>query len=300
MKKIELLFPELCNLYGERYNVTYLQRCCPEEIQVIETNHKDEPAFAAGDVDMVYLGCMTERKQETVLSLLRRYKHQLQALMDKNVLFLATGNAVELFGREIRDGERAIEGMGLFDFCSVRYMKETRHNSQFIGVWDDLTLLGHRSQFSFSYGDFEESFIHIQRGIGMNPDTDREGLHINNFFATYSLGSFLILNPHFAKRLLEKLGLAPPACALNRKLQRPMTTGWRSLPGPCPCGRKETITHEQTALFAETDEKHQLPGLYRRGQTRQQNQSPALARQSGGLSSLHRQVRLRPCGLRDL
>ncbi|MCD8321693.1 MAG: hypothetical protein LUC89_02255 [Oscillospiraceae bacterium] len=212
MKKVELLFPELCNLYGESYNVTYLQRCCPEEIQVIETNHKDEPAFAAGDVDMVYLGCMTERKQEMVLSALRDYKTRFRELIDKNVLFLVTGNAVELFGREIRDGDRVIEGLGLFDFYSVRSRKGERHNSQFIGVWDDLTLLGHRSQFSFSYGDFEESFIHIQRGIGMNPDTDREGLHINNFFATYSLGPFLILNPHFTKRLLEKLGLAPHLC----------------------------------------------------------------------------------------
>ena len=63
MKKVELLFPELCNIYGESYNVEYLRRCS-DEIEVINTNHMDTPAFVNEDVDMIYLGCTTERKQE--------------------------------------------------------------------------------------------------------------------------------------------------------------------------------------------------------------------------------------------
>ena len=35
MKKIELLFPELCNIYGESYNVEYLKRSNPDNIEVI-------------------------------------------------------------------------------------------------------------------------------------------------------------------------------------------------------------------------------------------------------------------------
>jgi len=41
----------------------------------------------------------------------------------------------------------------------------------------------------------------------MNPETMDEGIHVNNFFATYSLGPFLILNPFFAKYILGKLKL---------------------------------------------------------------------------------------------
>ena len=212
MKKIELLFPELCNIYGESYNVTYLKRCNPDNIQVIETNHKETPAFVHEDVDMIYLGCTTERKQEIILDVLKPYKERIQELIDKNVIFLVTGNGVELFGKEIRDGQRTIEGLGLFDFYSERYMNKDRHNSQFIGKYGDLTLLGHRSQFSFAYGEFEEPFIDIEKGIGMNPDTKKEGIHVKNFFATYSLGPFLILNPHFAKELLAKMGLETALC----------------------------------------------------------------------------------------
>ena len=46
----------------------------------------------------------------------------------------------------------------------------------------------------------------------MNPDTQKEGIHVNNFFATYSLGPFLILNPYFTKEILGRLGLDQKLC----------------------------------------------------------------------------------------
>jgi len=212
MKKIELLFPELCNIYGESYNVEYLKRSNPENIEVINTNHRDTPAFVTEDVDMIYLGCTTERKQEQIIEILKPHKERILQLIDKGVIFLVTGNSPEIFGNYIKDGERTIEALGIFDFYSVRYMDRERHNSQYIGKYGDLTMLGHRSQFSYAYGEFENNFVEIERGIGMNPDTKREGIHVNNFFATYSLGPYLILNPYFAKELLAKMGLETTLC----------------------------------------------------------------------------------------
>ncbi len=211
MKKVELLFPELCNIYGESYNVEYLKRCS-DEIEVINTNHMDTPAFVNEDVDMIYLGCTTERKQEQIIGILSQYRDRIVELIDKGVIFLATGNAVEMFGNYIEDAGRKIDALGIFDFYSVRYMSRDRHNSQFIGTFDDITVLGHRSQFSFAYGDFDDNFIDIQKGIGMNPDTKKEGVRRNNFYGTYSLGPFLILNPLFAKKLLRIMGIDDTLC----------------------------------------------------------------------------------------
>ena len=211
MKKIELLFPELCNIYGESYNVEYLRRCS-DEIEVINTNHMDTPAFVNEDVDMIYLGCTTERKQEQIIGILSQYRDRIIELIDKGVIFLATGNAVEIFGNYIEDAGRKIDALGIFDFYSVRYMRRDRHNSQFIGTFDDITVLGHRSQFSFAYGDFDDNFIDIQKGIGMNPDTKKEGVRRNNFYGTYSLGPFLILNPLFAKKLMRIMGIDDTLC----------------------------------------------------------------------------------------
>ncbi len=212
MKKLEILFPELCNIYAESYNATYLQRSC-EELELIETRHTEVPAFVEGDVDMIYLGCASERKQEQIIDILRLYRDRIIELIDKGVVFLVTGNACEIFGKAIKDGDRHIDGLGIFDFYSARYMEGERHNSQYVGTFTDadgesITMLGHRSQFSFSYGDFEnDRFIDIEIGIGMNPDTKAEGINRNNFFATYSLGPYLIMNPLFAKYLLRKIGV---------------------------------------------------------------------------------------------
>lgn len=211
MKKVELLFPELCNIYGESYNVEYLRRCS-DEIEVINTNHMDTPAFVNEDVDMIYLGCTTERKQEQIIGILSQYRDRIIELIDKGVIFLATGNAVEIFGNYIEDAGRKIDALGIFNFYSVRYMRRDRHNSQFIGTFDDITVLGHRSQFSFAYGDFDDNFIDIQKGIGMNPDTKKEGVRRNNFYGTYSLGPFLILNPLFAKKLMRIMGIDDTLC----------------------------------------------------------------------------------------
>ena len=38
MKKVEFLYPELCNIYAESYNIEYLSRCC-EELEIINTRH---------------------------------------------------------------------------------------------------------------------------------------------------------------------------------------------------------------------------------------------------------------------
>ena len=104
MKIVENLFPELCNIYAESYNPEYLARCS-DEIDLRRTNHKDVPAFVTEDVAMVYLGCSPERKQEQIIELLRPYRSRIEELIEKGTVFLVTGNAVEIFGREIRDGK---------------------------------------------------------------------------------------------------------------------------------------------------------------------------------------------------
>ncbi len=213
MKKIEFIYPEFTNIYGEAYNIEYLKKCS-DEIEVIMTAHQCKPRFLTDDVDMVYIGCMTEEKQKKTIELLRSYAGEIRASIEKGMIFLVTGNAIEIFGKRISgdevtgDGKTEIEALGIFDFESIRYMKRPRHNSQYIGSFDGMTLLGHRSQFSFSYGEFKDAFIDIEIGIGMNPDTKKEGVHSNNFFGTYSLGPYLILNPHFTKYLLRLMGLS--------------------------------------------------------------------------------------------
>lgn len=112
--KIEVLFPEFANLFGDCWNWRYLARCLPEA-EMIETGYGDEPRFVSEKVDMIIMGAMTEHQQELVIEKLMPYRDCLRRLIDSGVVFLMTANAGEVFCEYIEneDGSR-IAGSALF------------------------------------------------------------------------------------------------------------------------------------------------------------------------------------------
>lgn len=212
---IEVLYPEFCNLYAETSNTKYLQ-CCLPDAEFIFTEYNDEPAFVTRKVNLIYLGAMTEHSQEMIIKRLLPYKERIRELIDDDVPFLATGNALELFGECIlnEDGSK-IEALGLFDYQAKRDMMN-RFNCLMMGKFEDITILGFKTQFTFAYSnEFRHPFIRVERGTGMNPDSDIEGIHYHNFYGTYLVGPFLVLNPHFTEYLLKKMGVEEPKLAFS-------------------------------------------------------------------------------------
>ncbi len=204
MKVIEILYPELCGIYGDKMNMKYLSKCS-KDLQFIETNHKDVPYFINNDVDMIYIGPMTENKQEMFLNYLMPYKDKIKNLIENNKIFFVTGNALELFGKYIKDNDRQIKCLDIFDYYAIRDRSDVL-NYQGIGKFNDFDVILHKVQFSKCYGDFKP-FIIKENGFGMNDSYSNEGYHYKNFFGTYSLGPFLITNPLFTRYLLNLLGL---------------------------------------------------------------------------------------------
>jgi len=213
--KIEILFPEFCNLYGDISNMQYLKKCLPKA-SFIETSFNDEPIFVKEKVDFIYLGPMTENMQEKVIKKLMPYKEKIEDLINNNIIFLITGNAIEIFGSYIEneDGSK-IEALGLFDIYAKRDMLH-RHNSIFIGKYENIDIVGFKSQFTFSYGQNKENyFATVEKGIGLNKESNLEGIEKNNFIATYLIGPILILNPDFTKELIKKMGIEEPNIAFE-------------------------------------------------------------------------------------
>ena len=204
--KIEILFPEFCNLYGDMYNMKYLKMCIPEA-EFIETALEEEPAFVKENVNLIYLGPMTENTQEKVIKKLLPYKERIIELIEKNVVFLFTGNALEILGKFIEnEDESKIEGLGIFDVYAKRDMMH-RHNSYLIGKYEDIEIIGFKSQFTMMYGNnLETPFIEVEKGIGINKQSKIEGIKKNNFIGTYLIGPMLILNPLFTQKVLKMLG----------------------------------------------------------------------------------------------
>ncbi|MBQ9765751.1 MAG: hypothetical protein IJW18_06110 [Lachnospiraceae bacterium] len=205
MLRIEILYPEVCNLYGDMGNVQYLKFCYPDAT-FIETALTDRPAFADSDVDMIYMGSMTERIQEKVVDRLKEYKEQLQACIDKGTVILFTGNAYELMGQYIEDEGRRIDCLGFFPYYAKREMMK-RHFSVILAEFEGMDVVGFKDQFTMAYDhDDAKAFMKIIKGEGHHEGAMFEGVRYNNFFGTYLLGPFLIMNPRFMKYLMGLLG----------------------------------------------------------------------------------------------
>lgn len=204
--RVEILYPSVANLYGEAEEVRYLQMCLPDA-EFILTGVNDTPAFAVSKVDMIYMGPMSEKSQEKVIEKLTPYAEKLAELIENGTVFLVIGNALEIFGQYIEneDGTK-VNCLGLFSTYARRRMMK-RYNSLFLGSFGETKIVGFKAQFSHSYGDNENEYLFdCIKGSGINPDSKKEGLHRNNFLATYLLGPLLIMNPDFSKYLFSLLG----------------------------------------------------------------------------------------------
>lgn len=209
---IEELFGEVCNLFGDTGNMRYLKLCLPEA-EYISTGLNDTPYFAEHDVNMIYMGPMTEQTQINVIKRLLPYKKRIADLINKGTIFLTTGNSMEIFGKHIADRDGNItECLGLIDFYATRNMME-RFSGLVLGNYENIEIVGFRAQFTNGYlGENANHFVNVIKGDGMNKDSSYEGFVKNNFFGTYILGPILVLNPYFTKKILYKL------CGEEKKL----------------------------------------------------------------------------------
>lgn len=203
--KIEILYPRLCNLYGDSANVLYLKKTL-SDVTFIETKLNEKPKFLTEKIDLVYIGSTTEKNQELIINDLMKYKEEIKNKIDEGQFIFATGNSFEIFCKYIEtESNEKINCLDIFD-CYIKRNLNKRHNSLFLGEFNDITIVGNKSQFTQCYGLKNNFFIKVTKGIGINPEEKYEGIHYNNFYGTYLLGPFLVLNPYFTKYLLKELG----------------------------------------------------------------------------------------------
>ena len=204
---IEVLFGEVCGLYGDGQNAAYLKATLPEA-EFVETKLTEEPWFVNGDPDMILIGSMSEKTQRLVIEKLRPHRARLLELIEKGTPILATGNACEIFCGHITYETEKLEadGLGIVDL-SVKNHYFRRYNGKVLAEFEGMQIVGFRSQFSFLYGDNSENyFLKVSRGHGINKESMLEGFRVKNLIGTQVLGPILPLNPLFCEYLLKLAG----------------------------------------------------------------------------------------------
>lgn len=216
---IEVLYPEICCLFGDKANARYLSIAL-QDADFVYTPLNEQPRFVRENVDMIYLASMSESSQKLVTEVLEPYRTRLAELIENGCVVLATGNAFEIFGDKIitEKGEE-LPGLALVPIYTKRHMPR-RANSLFLGDWEGTMVVGYTSRFTDSfYLEGAEALFTAQKGYGMNEQEAREGIRKNNFFGTHLLGPILIQNPDFTVELEKLLGVERPALPWEREVR---------------------------------------------------------------------------------
>lgn len=218
--QIEVLYPEICNLFGDSGNIRYLKKCLPDA-EFINTSFNDVPAFVNGNPDMIYMGACTENNQEKIIKRLMPYRDHLNRAIDSGKVILFTGNAPEVLYEYIeKDDKSRIECLGILKFHAEQKLFD-RYNTLVLGEFDGKSLLGFKTQFTQIYGDNSENyFAAVERGTGINKNSMLEGIHINNMFVTSLVGPLLVMNPYFTEYIMGILGVENPQCAFREESLR--------------------------------------------------------------------------------
>lgn len=202
--KVEILFPELCAIFGDYGNIIFLEENLNKEM-ITKTSIINKPKFVDNQIDLIYMGAMSEKTQLIVLEKLKPYVEILKSKIDDGMKVLFTGNAMDLLGRYIieEDGTK-VAGLNLFEFETV-IKRSPRFNDTILGKdATGLEIIGHKTQFTQSFRENESNyFLKVDIGTGINKASKFEGFVYKDLIGTNLTGPLLPLNPDFAKKYLN-------------------------------------------------------------------------------------------------
>ncbi|MFM1534251.1 hypothetical protein [Helcococcus ovis] len=197
--KIEVLYPDIANLFGEMGHIDFIRNIFPYA-QLVKTHITEKPRFLTEKIDLIYLGPMAEKYQEQIIEKWLPYKAKINEKIEEGNIFLFIGNAMEVLFEYIeKDNGEKINGLGIFSYYAKRQMM-SRINSLYHGKYkNDIEIIGFKTQFTYAHpikANVPYLFETI-RGLGMDKETKNEGIHYKNFYGTYLIGPLLIMNPDF-------------------------------------------------------------------------------------------------------
>lgn len=203
------LFYDLLNLYGESGNVLALKEAL--ESQDIEVELKnislDNEEWNLQELDFIYIGTGTDNNEKIALECLKKHKEEIKELVDNNKFLLATGNAVELFGKYIEDDSEQLETLGIFDYYTKRTKNRVVSECMFKFNGINSEILG----FQNNHGQIMHSnhpMFTVEKGFGNGENEKEEGYMQNKFYGTYLIGPILARNPEFLEKLCKDLILS--------------------------------------------------------------------------------------------
>lgn len=208
MKEIKILhlFPKLLSLYGEYGNLAVLRSAleengCEVTMDIYEGGHLSLDGYG-----LIYVGAGTEDNLLEAVKRLMPHRDAIQSSIEQGDLWLATGNAMTLFGASIARGEVTTEALGCFSYTTAIF-----DNKRYLG--DVLTAEAFGGQFvgfvntSSVFDGITSPLLQLQLGakLGNDKQSPADGIHLHNFYGTQLIGPMLAKNPHFLQHICRKM-----------------------------------------------------------------------------------------------
>lgn len=224
--KVTHLYPEEMNIYGDKGNIITLTKRCEwrgidftlKHINLSTKKEELEPA------DLYFMGGGQDNDQFLVFEdLLENKSDFIRKEVDSNKVFLLICGAYQLFGEHFLDANsREIPGLGILpvrtkapgdaraDRCLGNLYTQIKLDTipeldQYYPSPQSNTTVGfenHSGQTFFTDDSEILPLGDVTKGKGNNASEGLEGARYKNIFGSYSHGSFLPKNPHFADLLI--------------------------------------------------------------------------------------------------
>ena len=200
--KILHLFPKLLSLYGEYGNVAVLRRALEEAGHTVTVDGYENGELSLDGYHFIYAGSGTEDNLLEAIRRLLPHREAIAASIENGTLWLATGNAMTLFGASA-DGQ---EALGCFPYTTAihggkRYLGDVlttdAFGAPFVGFINT----------SCVYEGITTPMLTLQLGASLGNDKANaaDGIHADNFYGTQLIGPVLVKNPHFLQHVCRKL-----------------------------------------------------------------------------------------------
>lgn len=202
------LYPDQLNMYGDRGNIiTLRQRCAWRGITLRHiTLGLDEP-LRPEDYDMLFIGGGQDKEQDEVARDLREVKAGgLREAVEDDMPVLGVCGGYQFLAKFYRPAEGPeLEGVGIFDAWTIHKGKSVPRCIGNIALrWRDQTIVGFENHGGRTYlGAGAQPLGRVLSGHGNNSEDHQEGCVYRNTYGTYTHGSLLPKNPHFADHLIR-------------------------------------------------------------------------------------------------
>lgn len=210
------LYPELMSTYGDRGNITVLQKIAENngiEVKILRINQSSNSNLLSS-CDLIFMGGAQDLQQEIVnKDLISGKGNVLRQLIENGIPGLYICGAYQFLGNYYKDAYGTeIQGLGIFDMHTESFKTKPRLIGNVVvkpmsttnNLIPKTYLVGFENHGGRTYlENHKQAFATIVRGFGNNGEDKTEGILYKNSIGTYMHGPILPSNPSLAISIIS-------------------------------------------------------------------------------------------------